>query len=30
LGAPECIDSFRTVPIIDEHETLGASVRRSA
>lgn len=24
LGSPECIDSFKTVPIIDEHEMLGA------
>jgi len=25
LGDPDCIDSFRTVPIIDEHEMLGAA-----
>lgn len=25
LGHPDCLDSFRTVPIIDEHEMLGAA-----
>lgn len=24
LGAPECVDSFKTVPIIDDHEMLGS------